>query len=216
MAARRSAMTKIILADDHAYVRRGLKDILAETGTMEVIGEAGTIDELCQLVRRITADIVILDLTMAGQNAIDTIEVLKRELPQLKIVVLTMHAEEDYAFRAFRAGADGYLTKETAPEQLVQAVQKAMSGGKYVSPSFAEKLVTNLQSESAAEPHQLLTEREKTVMMMLARGSRVKEIAQEMGLSAKTVTTYRTRILGKMNLRTNADLTTYAHKHKLI
>jgi two-component system, NarL family, invasion response regulator UvrY len=209
-------MTKIILADDHAYVRRGLKDILTETGTMEVIGEAGTIDELGDLVRRITADIVILDLTMAGRNAIDTIEVLKRQFPQLKIVVLTMHAEEDYALRAFRAGADGYLTKETAPEQLVQAVNKAMSGGKYVSPSFAEKLVAGLQSEPASSPHELLTERERTVMLMLARGARIKEIAQEMGLSAKTVTTYRTRILGKMNFRTNADLTTYAHKHGLI
>jgi two-component system, NarL family, invasion response regulator UvrY len=209
-------MTKIILADDHAYVRRGLKDILTETGTMEVIGEAGTIDELSDLVRRVTADIIILDLTMAGQNAIDTIEVLKRQFPQLKIVVLTMHAEEDYALRAFRAGADGYLTKETAPEQLVQAVNKAMSGGKYVSPSFAEKLVAGLQSEPAASPHELLTERERNVMLMLARGARIKEIAQEMGLSAKTVTTYRTRILAKMNFRTNADLTTYAHKHGLI
>lgn len=209
-------MTKIILADDHAYVRRGLKDILSETGAMEVIGEAGTIDELCELVRRVTADVVILDLTMAGQNAIDTISVLKRDLPRLKIVVLTMHAEEDYALRAFRAGADGYLTKETAPEQLVHAVQKAMSGGKYVSPSFAEKLVMNLQAESTSEPHELLNERERTVMVMLARGERIKEIAQELGLSAKTVTTYRTRILAKMNLRTNADLTTYAHKHRLI
>jgi two-component system, NarL family, invasion response regulator UvrY len=209
-------MTKIILADDHAYVRRGLKDILTETGTMEVIGEAGTIEELGELVRRIAADIVILDLTMAGRNAIDAIEVLKRQFPQLKIVVLTMHAEEDYALRAFRAGADGYLTKETAPEQLVQAVHKAMSGGKYVSPSFAEKLVAGLQSDSATLPHELLTDRERNVMLMLARGERIKEIAQEMGLSAKTVTTYRTRILAKMNFRTNADLTTYAHKHQLI
>src|SRR5688572_31005021 len=209
-------MTKIILADDHAYVRRGLKDILTETGTMEVIGEAGTVDELCELVRTISADIIILDLSMAGQNAIDTIGVLKREFPHVKIVVLTMHAEEDYALRAFRAGADGYLTKETAPEQLVQAVQKAMSGGKYVSPSFAEKLVTGLQSEAAAQPHELLTERERTVMLMLARGERLINIGKEIGLSAKTVTTYRTRILAKLNLRTNADLTTYANKHKLI
>lgn len=183
---------------------------------MEVIGEAGTIGDLRELVGRITADVIILDLTMAGQNAIDTIGVLKQEWPQLKIVVLTMHAEEDYALRAFRAGADGYLTKETAPEQLVQAVQKAISGGKYVSPSFAERLVTGLQSETAARPHESLTERERTVMVMLARGERIKEIAEEIELSAKTVTTYRTRILAKMNLRTNADLTTYAHKHNLI
>lgn len=210
------SMTRIILADDHAYVRRGLKDILLETGTMEVIGEAGTIEDLQGLVHRVMADIIILDLSMAGQNAIDTIAVLKRDLPQLKIVVLTMHAEEDYAFRAFRAGADGYLTKETAPEELVQAVQRAMAGGKYVSPSFAERLVAGLQAEGVGRPHEVLTERERTIMVMLARGERIKEIAEEIGLSAKTVTTYRTRILAKMNLRNNADLTTYAHKHNLI
>ena len=209
-------MIKILIADDHAIVRRGLKQILAETPDMVVAGEAHNGQELLEKVRGHPWDVIVLDISMPGRGGLDILKQLKSERPKLPVLMLTIHPEDQYAVRVLRAGASGYLTKESAPDHLVEAIRKVARGGKYVSPHLAEKLAFNLESLSEKPLHEMLSDREFQVLRFIASGKTVKEIGEELSLSVKTISTYRTRILEKMKMRNNAELTHYAIQQKLV
>lgn len=209
-------MIRILVADDHAIVRRGLIQILAEHCDMSVVGEASDAAELFALARAQKWDIVVLDVSMPGRGGLDVLKELKAEFPARPVLILSVHPEDQYAVRALRAGAAGYLTKDSAPAELVNAIRKAMQGGKYVSPSLAEKLAFNLAPDPDRLPHEALSDREYQVLCAIASGKTVSEIAEEMSLSVKTISTYRTRLLEKMNLKNNAELTHYAIQHGLV
>ena len=208
-------MTRILIADDHALFREGLKQVLARHGDLTVVAEAGDGQEALAVIRETHLDVVLLDITMPGLSGLDILTDIFRERPHLAVLVLSMHPEEQYAVRVLKAGAAGYLTKESAAEDLITAIRKVSRGGKYVSPALAEKLASALRQWDRL-PHQLLSDREFQVMRMLALGRRVKEIADTLCLSEKTVTTYRSRVLAKMKLRSNVEITRYALRHKLI
>src|SRR5215813_11409348 len=207
-------MIKVCVVDDHAVVREGLKRIIAENPGMAVTAEAGDGHEALKVIQSEPCDVVLLDITMPNRNGLDVLKQLHSESPRLPVLVLSMHSEDQYAVRVLRAGAAGYLTKETAPAKLVEAIRKVVRGGKYVSPSLAEKLVFDLDRETK-QPHELLSDREYQVLCMIASGKTVSVIAAELTLSVKTVSTYRARILEKMRMRTNAELTHYAVRHGL-
>jgi DNA-binding NarL/FixJ family response regulator len=209
-------MIKILIADDHAIVRRGLKQILAETPDMVVAGEAHNGQELLEKARSDQWDVVVLDISMPGRGGLDILKQLKSERPKLPVLMLTIHPEDQYAVRVLRAGASGYLTKESAPDHLVEAIRKVARGGKYVSAHLAEKLVFNLESISEKPPHETLSDREFQVLRLIASGKTVKEIGEELSLSVKTISTYRSRILEKMKMKNNAELTHYAIQQKLV
>lgn len=209
-------MIKILIADDHAIVRKGLKQILAETHDMAVAGEAGNGPDLMDKVRTGDWDVVILDISMPGRGGLEILKQLKSERPRIHVLVLTMHPEDQYAIRVFKAGASGYLTKESAPEQLVAAIRKVARGGKYVSPHLAEKLAYDLEIGSEKPPHETLSDREYQVMQMIASGKTVGNMAEELSLSVKTISTYRARILKKMKMKNNAELTHYVIRKKLV
>lgn len=209
-------MIRLLVADDHAIVRRGLREILSEAHDLSVAGEAATRDEVLAKVGERGLDAVILDLSLPGGNGLDLLAEVKHRRPDLPVLILTVHPEDQYALRALRAGAAGYLTKESAPEQLVEAVRKIVRGGKYVSATVAERLASSLGPDAARAPHEALSDREYEVLRMLASGKTVSEVAAELSLSVKTVSTYRTRILEKMGMRTNAELTHYAIKNQLV
>jgi DNA-binding NarL/FixJ family response regulator len=209
-------MLKILIADDHAIVRQGLKQIVTETQDMIVAGEASNGQELLNKLKDNDYDVVVLDITMPGRNGIDVLRQLRTERPGLPILMLSIHPEEQYALRALKAGASGYLTKESAPDELVVAIRKVSSGGKYISASLAEKLAFKLEADLEQAPHETLSDREYQVMCMIASGKTVMAIAQELMLSEKTISTYRSRILDKMNLKNNAELTYYAIKNNLV
>jgi DNA-binding NarL/FixJ family response regulator len=208
---------KILIADDHTIVREGLKQILAETPDMVVAGEANTGQQVLDKVWKKDYDVILLDISMPGRSGIDILKQLKSERPKLAVLILSMYSEEQYAMRALRAGASGYMTKESAPDELIEAIRKVSQGRKYISPSLAEKLAFNLEAgDETRLPHENLSDREYQVMCMIASGKIIKEIAEDLSLSVKTVSTYRSRILEKMGLRTNAALTHYAVQNKLI
>jgi len=209
-------MIKILIADDHPIVRQGLKQILADEPDMAVGGEARHSREVLLLVRKGNWDIVVLDLTMPGRGGLDVLRELKQAHPKLPVLVLSMHSEDQYEVRAFKAGAAGYLTKESAPEKLVKAVRKILSGGKYVSPSLAEKLALDLERRNSKALYESLSDREHQVLCMIASGKTVKEIAAELFLSVKTISTFRSRILKKMKMKNNAQLTHYAIERRLV
>ena len=209
-------MIKILIADDHAVVRRGLKQILAEEPNMAVFGEACNAQEVLKNVREQNWDIVILDITMPDRSGLEVLKELKNIRPKLPVLILSIHPEEQYAVRVLKAGAAGYMTKESAPEELVKAVRKVIRGSKYISPSLAEKLAFDLETDSEKPLHETLSDREYQVMCMIASGKTVKEIAKELYLSVKTISTHRARILGKMKMKTNAELTHYAIKNRLV
>ncbi len=209
-------MIKILVADDHAIVRQGIKQILADTPDMVVAGEATNGHEVLEQVRREDWDLVLLDLAMPGKDGLATLKELKSEKPKLPVLVLSMHPEEQYAVRLLKAGASGYLTKESAPEELIAAIRKVSQKGKYVSPSLGETLAFYLESESEKPIHEVLSDREYQVMLMIASGKTVKDIAEGMFLSIKTISTYRVRALKKMGMKNNAEFTYYAIKHKLL
>jgi len=209
-------MIKILIADDHAIVRRGLKQILAETPDMVVAGEAHNGQELLEKARGHQWDVVVLDISMPGRGGLDILKQLKSERPKLPVLMLTIHPEDQYAVRVLRAGASGYLTKESAPDHLVEAIRKVARGGKYISPHLAEKLAFNLEPLSEKPLHEALSDREFQVLRFIASGKTVKEIGEELSLSVKTISTYRTRILEKMKMRNNAELTHYAIQQKLV
>lgn len=208
-------MIKVLVADDHAIVRRGLIQILADHCDISVIGEASDAVELFTLARAQAWDIAILDISMPGRGGLEVLKELKTEFPSRPVLILSIHSEDQYAVRALRAGAAGYLTKESAPPKLVNAIRKAMQGGKYVTPSLAEKLAFNLAPDPDRLPHEELSDREYQVLCAIASGKTVSEIAEEMILSVKTISTYRARLLEKMSLKNNAELTHYAIQHGL-
>jgi len=209
-------MIRVLIADDHAVVREGLKQIVAENPDMAVAGEAATGHEVLEFVRRQACDLVLLDLAMPGKDGLDTLKELKTIRPDLPVLILSVYPEEQYAVRLLRAGAAGYLTKESAPEELVAAIRKVSTRGKYISASLGEKLAFLLESGTDRPPHESLSDREYRVMIMLASGKTVTEVAEALYLSVKTVSTYRTRALQKLNMRNNAEFSLYAMKHGLL
>ncbi len=209
-------MIKVIVVDDHAVVREGLKRIIAESGGMTVSGEAADGHEAMQVIKKEPCDVVLLDITMPNKSGLDVLKDLRAEQPRLPVLVLSMHPEDQYAVRVLRAGAAGYITKESAPAKLVQAIRKVVRGGKYVSPSLAEKLVYDLGTNTDKAPHEILSDREYQVLCMIASGKTVTQIAEELALSVKTISTYRVRILEKLQMNNNAEITRYAIKEGLV
>jgi DNA-binding NarL/FixJ family response regulator len=209
-------MIKVLVADDHAVVRRGLRQILAETDDILVGGEASTAAELWQLVERERWDTLILDIEMPGRSGLELLGELKRQHPKLPVLILTVYSEEQYAVRAIRAGASGFLTKESAPSQLVAAVRKVASGGRFITPELAERLASSVAGDTETRPHEALSDREFQVLCMIASGKTVSQIGTELSLSVKTISTHRTRILAKMSMKSNSELTHYAIKNGLV
>jgi two-component system invasion response regulator UvrY len=209
-------MIRIAIADDHAIVRQGLRQILAAHGDFEVIGEAANHGEVMQLLRRETFDVLLLDIAMPGKNGIDTLKQVRLERPKLPVLMLSMYPEDQYAFRALKAGASGYLTKMTAADQLVDAIRTITRGRKYITPELAESLAESFDRDTEIEPHSLLSDREFQTLKLIASGKPLAQIGAELALSPKTVSVYRARLLAKLGLHTNADLTRYAIEHKLL
>jgi len=208
-------MIRVLIADDHAIVREGLKRILADDSAVETIAEASDGQEAARLARLHKPDVVLLDISMPGRSGIDALADIRSASAETRILILSMHPEDQYAIRCLRDGADGYLTKESAPELLLGAIRKIHSGGKYVSPTLAEKLASNLNSEQRAAPHEALSDRELQVLIMIGAGDTVSRIADKLCVSVKTVSTYRARILEKMDMKNNAQLMRYAMDNRL-
>jgi DNA-binding NarL/FixJ family response regulator len=208
-------MIRVMFTEDHAIVREGLKQILADTKDIVVAGEASDGDEALEKIRTGDYDVVVMDISMPGKNGLDTMKEIKEIRPALPVLILSMYPEDVYAIRSFRAGASGYLSKESAPTELITAIRKVASGGKYISALLAEKLVVNLGDDAGKPLHEKLSEREYQILCMIASGKTGKQIAAELTLSAKTVSTYRTRILEKMDLKNNSELTHYAIQNGL-
>ncbi len=209
-------MIKVLIADDHAVVRLGLRQILSETGDIAVADEARNGKEVLDKVARKKIDIILLDISMPGMSGLDILAQLKSEIPALPVLILTMYPEEQFAARALQSGASGYLTKESAPTELVEAIRKIHKGGKYISASLAEKLADIVDMTRSRPPHEKLSDREFQVFRLIALGRTVGEIAGELSLSVKTVSTYRTRILEKTNLKNNSEIIRYAIKQRLV
>ena len=209
-------MIKVVVVDDHAVVREGLKRIVSESGGMTVTGEAADGHEAMRVIRSEPCDVVLLDITMPNKSGLDVLKELHTESPRLPVLVLSMHPEDQYAVRVLRAGAAGYVTKESAPAKLVQAIRKVVRGGKYVSPSLAERLVFDLGADKDKAPHELLSDREYQVLCLISSGKTVTQIANELALSIKTVSTYRVRILEKLKMKNNAEMTRYAIQEGLV
>jgi two-component system invasion response regulator UvrY len=207
---------RVLIADDHAVFRRGLRETLAEAFSKVTFGEARTAQEAVEHVRRQDWDVIILDISMPGKSGLDILDELKRLRPKLPILLLSMHPEEQFARRALKGGAAGYLTKESVPEELKEAVRKVAMGGRYVSATLAEKLAVDLRAGADTPLHELLSDREFQVLRMIASGKSVKDIADDLSLSVKTVSTYRARILEKSGMKTNAELIRYALQSQLV
>jgi two-component system invasion response regulator UvrY len=209
-------MIRVLLADDHVIVRAGLKEILADTGDMTVAGEAGSGPEVLAQVREHDYDVLVLDMSMPGRSGIELIKQLKGEKPKMRILVLSMHSEAQYAVRAVKAGASGYLTKDSAADQLVAAIRRIAAGGAVVSPETAERLALDFDRPADAPPHTLLSDREFQVLCLLVSGKSVSQIASDLSLSVKTVSTHKTHIMEKMSLENQTELIQYAIRHKLL
>jgi two-component system invasion response regulator UvrY len=209
-------MIRILIADDHHVVRKGLRQILLDEFPASVIEEVANAEELIREVMLAQWDVVISDLSMPGRSGLDALQQIKLSYPALPVLILSIHPEEQYALRALKSGASGYLSKDAAPDELVKAVKKVMLGKKYISQAIAEKLASSFSSDSLLSPHENLSDREFDVMKLLANGKSVSEIAERLLLSVTTVSTYRARVMVKMNLKSNSDLTRYAIEYKLI
>ncbi|OPX99409.1 MAG: Response regulator UvrY [Syntrophorhabdus sp. PtaB.Bin047] len=209
-------MIRILVADDHSVVREGIKQILAGLDDMIVEDEAESGQEVLLKMQSKDYDLVLLDISMPGKSGLEVLEEIKVMKPRVPVLILSMHPEEQYAVRMLRAGASGYLTKASAPQELISAIRKVSRGGKYVTVSLAEKLAFELDAGAEKPRHERLSNREYQVMLLLASGMSVSEVADELCLSAKTISTYRTRILDKMDMKKNAELTLYAVKNNLI
>ena len=208
-------MIRILIVDDHSIVREGLKQIVAETPDILVTDEAASGQEALEKVWKNDYDIVVLDITMPGRGGLEALKQIKTMKPKLPILILSMHPEDQYALRVLKAGASGYLTKESAPEELVTALRKVSQGRRYITPALAEKLAFRLEKDSEKALHERLSDREFQIMSLIAAGKTVKEIANELVLSPKTISTYRARILRKMDLKNNAELMHYVLKSGL-
>jgi len=209
-------MINILIADDHSVVREGLKQIISCNADMTVLAEAGSGNEAIEKIGKNTFSVVIMDISMPGKNGLDTMKEIKVMHPDLPVLILSMYPEEQYAVRFFRAGASGYLTKKSAPEELVNAIRTVSKGKKYVSPSLAEKLVGELDVRTEKSLHSSLSDREFQVLCLIASGKTSGEIAGELFLSVKTVSTYRARILEKLRLKNTAELINYAIQNQLV
>ena len=209
-------MIRVLIADDHAVVRRGLKQIVIEEFDAAEVGEAKDASEVLELARKQDWDVVVLDITMPHKSGLQVLKELKHEHPRLPVLVLSIYPEDQYAVRVLKSGAAGYMTKESAPDQLVSAIRKVINGRKYVSPTLAEKLAYDLEREDKKPSHETLSNREYEVMRMIAAGKMVSEIARDLSLSVKTISTYRGRILDKMQMKSNAELMRYAIRNNLM
>ncbi len=209
-------MLRILIADDHTVVRKGLRQILLDEFPTAVIEEVSDAEELIKFVMTAKWDVVVSDLSMPGRSGLDALQQIKLSHPDLPVLILSIHPQEHYALRALKSGASGYLSKDTAPDELVKAVQKVLLGKKYISQSIAEKLADTFSADSSSSPHETLSDREFDVMKLLANGKSVSEIAEMLSLSVTTVSTYRARVMVKMNLKSNSDLTKYAIENNLL
>jgi two-component system, NarL family, invasion response regulator UvrY len=209
-------MIRILVADDHAVVREGIKHIFSETPDMYIAGEASNGQEVLENIGKRDYDLLLLDIAMPGRDGLEILKEIKTRNPKLPVLILSMFPEEQYTLRALKSGASGYLTKDSIPNELLKAVRKILRGGKYVSASFSEKLLAELTSDIEKPLHQTLSDREYQIMRMIASGKTMNVIADELSLSVKTVYTYRARILEKMGMKNNMELTHYATKHGLI
>jgi two-component system invasion response regulator UvrY len=209
-------MIRLLIADDHPVVRSGLRRIAEEDRSISVAAEASNGEETLAAMRNTIVDVVLLDVSMPGTLFIETLQRLRSDYPSARVLVLSGHPEDQWAVRALRAGASGYLTKDHSPEQLVEAVRRVYRGGRYVSPTLAERLASHLGPQFGGSPHELLSDREFEVLRRLGGGHSVKEVATELRLSPKTVSTYRTRLMEKLGITTSADIVRYASQHGLI
>ena len=209
-------MINVLIADDHALIREGVKKTLSGEPDMTVVGTANNVPELFQRLEQLAVSIVLLDITMPGESGLDALKELRQKYPRLPILILTFHPEHRFAVRALKAGAAGYITKESATDELVQAVRKIAGGGKYVSPALAEQLATELEDKSDLPLHATLSDREFQVMRLFAAGKKSSEIAEQLSVSVNTVNTYRMRVLQKMNMQSDVELSRYAVEHGLI
>lgn len=210
------ARLRVLIADDHAIVREGLKQILADTGDIVVAGDAASGLDALKLARGAVFDVVLLDISMPDRSGIDILKQFRQEFPKLAVLMLSMHREDQYAIRSLKAGASGYLNKQSAPDELVNAIRQVASGTKYISPALAQQLANHVGDDRNVAVHETLSDREYQTMMMIASGKTVSEIAGELLLSVKTISMYRSRLLQKMQLRHNAELTHYAIKNRLV
>jgi DNA-binding NarL/FixJ family response regulator len=209
-------MIRVILCDDHALIRRGIRDTLSDASDIEVVGEAGDYSELRALLRNTTCDVLVLDINMPGRSGLDVLHVLKDEGTAMKVLIVSMYPEDQYAIRALRAGAYGYVNKGGDPQQLVQAVRTVSQGRKFVTPDIAQMLVESLTTPEVAHAHEKLSDRELQTLVMIASGKRLSDIAGELTLSPKTVSVYRARVLEKLGLANNSELTVYAIRNGLV
>ncbi|MBN8280434.1 MAG: response regulator transcription factor [Gammaproteobacteria bacterium] len=209
-------MTRVIICDDHALIRRGIRDTLSDAPDIEVIGEAGDYGELRSLMRQERCDVLVLDINMPGRSGLDVLHVLKDEGSTVKVLVVSMYPEDQYAIRALKAGAFGYVNKGGDPAQLVQAVRTVAQGRKFVTPEIAQMLVESLTAPEVANAHEKLSDRELQTLVMIASGKRLADIANELTLSPKTVSVYRARVLEKLGLSNNSELTVYAIRNGLV
>jgi DNA-binding NarL/FixJ family response regulator len=208
---------RVLIVDDHAVVRRGLQQILVDEYDDIEFGEATSAEEAIEKLHGGEWDVIILDVSMPGRSGLDALKEIKKDRPSVPVLMLSFHPEDQFATRVLKAGASGYMTKESAPEELVNAINKVLGGGKYVSPALAEQLAADLERDaSGVLPHKKLSDREYEVLLDIASGKLVSEIADKLSLSVKTISTYRARILEKMNLKSNADLVRYAIRHDLV
>lgn len=209
-------MIRILICDDHAIVRQGLRQIIAEQQDMRAVAESGGYPDVMKQLRENEVDLLLLDISLPGKNGIDILKQVKKEFPKLTVLVLSMYPEDQYAVRAIRAGASGYLTKQSAADQLITAIRQISAGRKYITPELAEALANTLGRDADVMPHENLSDREYQTLCLIAAGKTLSQIAEELSLSAKTVSVYRSRLLEKMNLKNNAELTHYALKHGLV
>jgi two-component system invasion response regulator UvrY len=208
-------MIRILVADDHPIIRQGLRQIIAAEPDMEIIGEAVDGSSALSLARTIEHDLVLLDLSMPEANGLEVLKQLKRERPKVPVLILTMHDEHQFAIRALKSRASGYVMKDTMPAELVSAIRKVAAGGRYLSHSLAEHVAEYLDGRSERPPHELLSDREYQVFRLIASGKTTRQIAQQLGLSMKTVATYRARIFEKMQMKTPAEVAAYVVRHRL-
>jgi len=209
-------MIRLLIADDHAIVRQGLKQIVSEFPGMTVAGEAASGEEALALARKLSYDVAIVDIAMPGRGGLEILKDLREARPTAKIVILSMHPEEQYAIRCLRDGASAYITKGNATEELIHAIQAVAAGKRYITPMVAEKLVSYIERDAERLPHENLSNRELQVLILLGSGKTVTDISRELSLSAKTISTYRARVLEKMNMDTNALLIRYVIRHGLV
>jgi two-component system, NarL family, invasion response regulator UvrY len=207
---------KILLVDDHALVRSGIRLLLSDEPDIGRVGEADTATQALQLIRAEEWDVIIMDINMPGQNALSILHLIKHEKPELPVLILTMYSERQYALRALKEGASGFITKVSAPDTLITAIRKVVDGGAYVSPTLALMLAQNLRSKPRETLYDLLSDRELTVLCAIAEGKHLSQIGFDLNLSAKTITTYRTRVLNKLGMHTNTELVRYAVSNELI